>query len=242
MNMASRIASLPSAVTFGVMARAPLAGKCKTRLAATLGADAAARLYEAMLIDTLERLGQSALAMAPLSVRLVILAAPEHDGALRLRRLADLRWEIVTQRGADLGERLSNGLLDLARPGDLVCLTDSDSPTLPLEVLTSLATPRPSDAIVLGPCDDGGYYLIGMRSAEPRVFQGIPWSTPGVTDATRRACDRVGRPLEELRTWYDVDGHTDLERLARELHEQPERAPRTAEVLSQLMPASQRSS
>ena len=221
----------PSAITFGVMARAPIAGACKTRLGRSIGDAAAGRLYEAMLLDTLAMFATQRTSTFGLPTRRVLLAAPEHDGAALLRRLAPPSWEVVLQRGADLGARLSNALLDLTGDGHLVCLVDSDSPTLPLEALRPLAAPRPDNGVVVGPCEDGGYYLIGVRTPEPRLFEGIPWSTSGVMEATRCACRDRGLPLEELRTWYDIDARKDLDRLDRELRARPELAPRTAEVL-----------
>src|SRR5437867_3556031 len=94
------------------MARAPLAGKCKTRLARAIGEAAAARLYEAMLLDRLDMLSSDGLSALGVPIRRVVLVAPEHDGVAALRRLAP-RWEVIAQRGDDLGARLSNGLLAL---------------------------------------------------------------------------------------------------------------------------------
>lgn len=217
----------PSAITFGVMARAPHEGRCKTRLARAIGAAGAARLYEAMLLDTLDLLTAAKLAVP---TRYVVLAAPEHDGAAVLRRLSPAPWEIVVQRGEDLGERLANALQELAAPQNLVCLVSSDSPTLPPDALAPLALPRAENGVVAGPCEDGGYYLIGTMAPDAGLFEAIPWSTSEVMDATRRACAALARPLDELPIGYDIDEPADLERLSRDTRATG-RAPRTARAL-----------
>src|SRR5258708_13599038 len=97
-------------VTVGVMARAPLPGRCKTRLAPALGAEGASTLYRAMFLDTLDALDRLS------GVRKVVLAAPEDDGASILGTLAPSSWRVLAQRGRDLGERLANGFTDLGNP------------------------------------------------------------------------------------------------------------------------------
>ena len=225
-------------VTIGVMARAPVAGRCKTRLGRTIGAEGAARLYAAMLADRLA--AASALPFA----RRVVLAAPEDDGPAALRGLAPAGWEIIAQRGADLGARLGSAFGDLlgsvvdprgSGAAPLVCLVDSDSPALSLASLWPLlARPRARGVAVAGPCEDGGYYLLGMTSLEPGILRDIPWSTSGVMAATRQRCAALGLPLEELPLAYDVDEAADLNRLARDLSAAPALAPRTWEALRAL--------
>jgi rSAM/selenodomain-associated transferase 1 len=209
------------------MAKAPVPGTCKTRLARQLGESAAAQLYAAMLADRLE-----AVSAQPAGRR-VILAAPEEGGFSILRTLAPPDWEVVVQRGEDLGARLANAFRDLLRGNDLVCILDSDSPTLPLsELWPSLSAPRAPHSVMLGACEDGGYYLIGMRVLAPTVFEGIPWSTGAVAGATREKCRAVGLDVVDLVEWYDVDEGADLERLRRDLRDRPELAPRTAAFLA----------
>lgn len=214
----------------GVMARAPVAGRCKTRLARVLRAEPAARLYEAMLLDTIE-------ALSAMPARHVLLAAPEDDGVAMLRALAPSGWEVAAQHGDDLGARLTNALRDLCRERDLVCLMDSDSPTLPvLTIAEALSDPRcwQPGTVVVGPCEDGGYYLIGMSAVEARLFDDIPWSTPRVMAATRARCAELGLTLVELPMWFDVDEASDIERLAADLARDPTAAPRTAVVIGSL--------
>jgi rSAM/selenodomain-associated transferase 1 len=213
-------------LTVGVMARAPIPGQCKTRLFHRLDPVAAAALYEAMLLDTLD-------AMATISgTRLVVLAAPENDGFATLRGLAPREWDVVAQRGRDLGERLANGFVDLHEAGQPVVLVSSDSPTIPIEVLRS-ALPRfgGSRRALMGPAEDGGYYLIGLTVLELGILQGITWSTSLVAQQTRVRMRQLGLPWEELPMSYDVDTPSDLDRLRAELAESPHLAPRCARFL-----------
>lgn len=212
-------------IVVGVMARAPLPGRCKTRLARALGNERAAELYRAMLLDTLD-----AYAKLPVARR-VLLAAPENDGVQRLREVAPPSWEVVPQRGGDLGERLATAQAEL-RPG-AVLLVSSDSPNPPLRALCDSLTTWPSGSeVLLGPCDDGGYYLIGLPQPETRLFEGIPWSTGSVLEQTRARCRELSLPVRLLPPAVDVDEVTDVDRLRAELADAPTRAPHTARILS----------
>jgi glycosyltransferase A (GT-A) superfamily protein (DUF2064 family) len=98
-------------------------------------------------------------------------------------------------------------------------LIDSDSPTLPSCALRAAVTElgRPGERVVVGPSDDGGYYLIGMRRANPRVFERIAWSTKHVYAETVERVRESEMDLVELPKWYDVDDAATLAVLEREL-------------------------
>src|SRR5258706_7605665 len=98
-------------ITLALVARAPVPGRCKTRLVPALGAEGAARLYEAMLGDSFAALARVG------ATRLVLLAAPEEDGVAALRALAPPGWDVVAQSSGDLGARLARALLELAPAG-----------------------------------------------------------------------------------------------------------------------------
>ncbi|HEY8038990.1 MAG TPA: TIGR04282 family arsenosugar biosynthesis glycosyltransferase [Polyangiaceae bacterium] len=218
-------------VSLGVMARAPIAGRCKTRLASALGDAAAADVYRAMLLDSLDALARARPALG----RLVVMAAPEDDGVAVLRALAPEPWEILPQRGEGLGARLANAFRALGAGGDAVALVSSDSPTVSWgEVAGALARFGGERRAMMGPCDDGGYYLVALGSLELGILEGIDWSTPRVQDQTRQRCAALGLALDVLAPAYDVDDARDLERLRVELREHPGRAPRTAAVLRAL--------
>ena len=216
-------------VTLAVMARAPIEGRCKTRLAVSLGAAWATRFYEAMLLDTLERLGR-----LPVD-RHVVLAAPEDDGVALLEALVPAPWQVVVQEGEGLGERLRNGARALWGEGGAVALVSSDSPTVPtvglVDQLRSIAGQRRA---VFGPSEDGGYYLVGLGSLDADVFEGIPWSTSHTLEATLARCAILSVPVVLLPLGHDVDEAEDLERLQAELSVDASLAPRCSEVLRTL--------
>jgi uncharacterized protein len=102
-----------------------------------------------------------------------------------------------------------------------VCLIDSDSPTVPTEVFSRAVTAlaQPGDRVVLGPSQDGGYYLIGLKQAHRAVFEGVHWSTAAVYQETVEAVHKAGLELVELPLWYDVDDVDSLQVLKDELLE-----------------------
>jgi hypothetical protein len=169
--------------------------------------------------------------------RLVVLAAPEDSGAARLRAIVPAAWDVIEQEGDDLGARLANAMTTLGEGGDVVALASSDSPTAKMgpmrEALGALR--RPLRAL-LGPCEDGGYYLIALTTLAPGVFRGIRWGTPEVLGTTRARCRELSLELQELPPSYDIDEPSDVVRAKKELERDPERAPRTAALLANVCP------
>lgn len=253
-------------VRVAIMARAPVPGSCKTRLARTIGDGLAADIYRAMLLDTLaayetmtgEVHGMGAVAALdssdsaddpgqgdehPATVvdDLLVMAAPENDGLRALTSLVPRGWQVREQMGDGFEERLVHAVQSLSRPGadgqeeTLVILSGSDSPTVDLQSLRRfiLAHRRSQNQqrAVMGPCVDGGYYLIGVSGGDVRLLQDMPWSTDQVAPETRRRCAALSIQLTELPQGADVDVVEDLRRLQRELRQVPHRAPRTAELL-----------
>ncbi len=197
--------------TVAIMARAPVAGRCKTRLGKEIGFEQAASLYEAMLRDRIEAVD------AITEARRIVLVAPEDDGVRALGEMVRAPWQVWAQQGEDLGARLSHGfrsLLATAPPGELVCIVDSDSPLAPLGRAVDAARASTAD-VVLGTCDDGGYYLIGMRSLHEAALIDIPWSTSEVTRATHERGRALGFRVEDVAPSWDVDTRADVLRLAR---------------------------
>lgn len=129
-------------------------------------------------------------------------------------------FALISQRGDGFGERLVFAAEDILGCGfSAVCLIDSDSPTMPTRALRQAVQElaRPGERVVLGPSVDGGYYLIGMKRAEPRVFNRIAWSTESVYDETVERVRKANLELVELPRWYDVDDAATLAVLEREL-------------------------
>lgn len=194
-----------------VFARAPVAGEVKTRLIPALGAEGAAELYRRFLLDTLA--GAAALQTE------VIVAAAEETQVAAVRALVEgvcPKAQVVAQAGRDLGERMRSAFGCALDAGyQRVVIIGSDAPTLPWDRVR-LALAAEQD-LTLGPCHDGGYYLIGMRAAIPQLFAGIAWGGPTVLAETLRKAEQLHLTVSLLEPWYDVDTPQDLERLRAEL-------------------------
>ena len=105
-----------------------------------------------------------------------------------------------------------------ARGHGAVCVLNSDSPTLPTACLVQAAQNlMGGDRVVLGPAEDGGYYLLGMTALHEQLYGGITWSTDRVAAQTRAAAAAIGLPPHELPEWYDVDDRAALARLITDL-------------------------
>jgi len=210
-----------------VVAKEPSAGKTKTRLCPPLSAADAVALYTAFLLDTLELMGQVR------GVTPVIAHTPPQAGAY-FRRIAPAGFELVAQHGQDLGERLDNVLRHFLERGyGQAVVMNSDGPTLPQAILQSafVALDDPHTDVVLGPSEDGGYYLIGLKKPCAALFR-VAMSTATVREETLELARQQGLRVACLAPWYDVDTPEDLQRLAAELRTlPPDRAPRTRQWL-----------
>jgi rSAM/selenodomain-associated transferase 1 len=199
-----------------VVAKRPAPGQTKTRLCPPLTPRQASELYRCFLLDTLDLVArvdgvQGLVAYLPL------------DAQDYFRAVAPPGFACVPQQGAHLGERLDRALrLVLAQGYEQVVVMNSDGPTLPLRFLEDafrrLEDPRVD--VVLGPSDDGGYYLIGLKRPCSALFD-VTMSTPRVFEDTRARARESGLTLVCVPCWYDVDVAEDLERLAAELDAAP---------------------
>lgn len=212
----------------GVMARAPVAGSCKTRLLGAFDATWVAELYGAMLLDTLATLERLEAATQ------IVFLAPGEGAEAALAPLLPSGWQLVLQCGDDLGARIDHAFATMFERGaGCAVVSGSDAPTFRFEPLAeALSSMRErSGEVLLAPCDDGGYSLVALTRREPRLFASMPWSTSSVLAETRRRADASNLHTRELTTGYDVDEPADVSRLAEELRDAPQRAPRTARVL-----------
>jgi rSAM/selenodomain-associated transferase 1 len=204
-----------------VVARKPSPGSTKTRLCPPFTPESASEFYRCLLLDTL------ALAARLANVDHSVAYTPPNARPY-FEALSSDGFRLVAQRGVDLGERLNNALADhLALGYRRVAIMNSDGPTLPLPYLEEAFWALDGVDITLGPSHDGGYYLIGMRRPWPALFQGIAWSTPQVLPQTLAICRHLGLRVHQLPAWFDADVEADLERLHRELENDPESAPHT---------------
>lgn len=196
-----------------VMVKAPRAGAVKTRLVPPLSGAEAASLAASFARDTVE----AARRVAP---RVVVAYAPA-DGRGTLEALFEdegLLW--FEQRGEDLGARIESAASHAFSLGlGPVVIVGTDSPTLPrsfVETAVASLSNEESD-VALGPAEDGGYYLVGLRRFFPGLFGSVEWSTPRVYRQTARNAGRASLRVLELPRWYDVDTPEDLRRLRDEL-------------------------
>lgn len=221
------------------MAKAPQSGRSKTRLCPPLTPDQAASLSAAFLRDTTEN-----IVAASMHAPIVACAAyaPSGAEALIAHHLAPGTGLVLADGSApvpDGVEGFGRCLLQaiegmLAKGHAAACVLSSDIPTLPTRLLVAAAERllAPGDRGVFGACDDGGYYVLGLKQAHARLFSDISWSTQGVAEATRARAREIGLDLVELEPWYDVDDAASLARLAAETSGYP--APRTRAVLGRL--------
>jgi rSAM/selenodomain-associated transferase 1 len=236
-----RASGLDAATTcaIAIMAKAPEAGRSKTRLCPPLTAEEAAALSGAFLRDTADNLREAArhapiapyAAYAPLGSEARIAG---HVGAGTDLILAD-GSPPMPDRVEGFGRCLLHAVEGMiARGHAAACVLSSDSPTLPTRILVEAAERllAPGARAVLGASDDGGYYVLGLKTARPEMFADIAWSTETVAATTRERAREIGLDLVELDPWYDVDDAASLSVLLRE--SAGYRAPATAAVLGRL--------
>ena len=194
-----------------VVAKRPTPGQTKTRLSPPLTAEQAAGIYECFLLDTLDLVRQ-----VP-GVQPVVAYQPSEAQAYFAGLAPD--FEHIVQSGSDLGARLDNALTEYLRRGyQHVAIMNSDGPTLPLACLVAAFEHLAGDAeVVLGPAEDGGYYLIGLKRPAPRLLRGVRMSTPHAAADTLARAAEDGLEVALLPTWYDVDDAASLARLEAEL-------------------------
>ena len=209
------------------MAKYPVAGRVKTRLAAELGDETACALQRAFVLDLAERLRE-----LPYAVTWAFWppSAPfaELIGHGRCR----------PQSGKDLGERMAAAVeAELAEGATPVVVLGADVPHVDLACVRRAVLALAADAdVVLGPALDGGYYLIALRAAAPALFTGIAWGTDGVMRATLAQAARLGLRVELVPETFDVDQVADLARLRAAMGTPGVHLPRTRAVLDGLPP------
>ena len=193
-----------------IMAKSPLPNQVKTRMIPALDPSTASSLYHNFLLDKIEQVEN-------IDAHPFIAYTPE-NGADFFRSIIPPGFTLINQVGSDLGERLTNISNHLFRQGfKKISILDSDTPNLPPEYIQKGFERLDESDVILGPCEDGGYYLIGLRANHPQLFIGIPWSTPGVTELTIRKAQTSGLTICLLEKWYDIDTLEDLKHLKYDL-------------------------
>ena len=202
------------------MAKAPKPGYAKTRLCPPLSPDQAADLSGAFLRDITENI---ALASNDVPIQGCVAYAPVGAEALFDGHLASGTSLVLADGSPPMpsdvqgfGRCLLHAAQAMFELGfGAVCLLNADGPTLPTAFLVEAARAllAPGERAVLGPADDGGYYLLGMQRPHAHLFAEIEWSTSVVAATTRIRAASLGLDVVSLPTWYDIDDAAALERL-----------------------------
>jgi uncharacterized protein len=199
-----------------IMAKASIPGRSKTRLVPPLTVDEAAACNTAFVRDVADSIlaaaGQASIA------GYVAFGPPAFQRFFRERLPAEIG--LIEAWGPSIGESLVSAIAQLLQRGHRsAVVVNSDSPTLPpailLEAVEVLA--QPGNRAVLGPADDGGYYLLGLKQEQPRLFQDIAWSTEHVARQTLERAGELDLLIDILPRWYDVDDVGSLRLLQAEL-------------------------
>lgn len=201
----------------GIMFRIPEHGRVKSRLAREIGDEMTLWVYRDMLETTLKRVS----ALSSIADIYGFFTGMTSDDSWGYKDIP-----LIPQTGNDLGERIFNVALRLfyggttcggnmlKQPGryNKVIIIGVDSPDLPLEYIKEAFLRLEHFSVVIGPCEDGGYYLIGMVEPLEVMFKDIPWGTPEVLNRTLSILRGYGVSFDLLPEWYDID---DLKTLKR---------------------------
>ena len=218
-----------------VLAKPPLPGRAKSRLARAVGEGAAARLARAMLRDTWRAVDTLCAGAPELDARLAVTGPREAYPLLLPEPVT------VPQGGGDLGQRMARAAVEALAHGDTdrVLLLGTDCTGLPpTHVRRALALLDEAPA-VLGPLRDGGFWCLGLRAdaaplRDPRWLDALPWDRDATRGPVLERLAALGLRAAEAPSWFDVDHGADLERLEELLADAPERAPAVHRELTAL--------
>ncbi len=216
-----------------IFAKAPIPGQVKTRLCPPLTPDEAASLHGSVVLDMLER----SRGLSSMDRFVACFPSPDHVFFKILEERHGVR--LIAQTGEDLGARMASALADIFAQGYRRALViGTDLPTLPGSLFGEALALLDTHDLVLGPAQDGGYYLIGLRKPAPELFTGIPWSTDRVLALTQTKASAAGLKTALLQVRRDIDTVEDLTALLEDLGGAAgaklrggELSPRTAGVL-----------
>lgn len=186
--------------------KAPLPGTVKTRLQADIGVEKTVKIYKSFITEITSRCSRIK------GVDRFLGCAPSKDHDFLKEISGKYKMKLFNQRGNDLGKKIVNAFNDHFKKGYAkVVLIGSDSPTIPVKYISKAFNELERNDFVLGPCCDGGMYLIGAKEKiEPKVFQKIPWDTSNVLGLTLDKLFRLNIRFSLIPFWYDVDNNNDL--------------------------------
>jgi len=217
----------PATTALAIMAKAPRPGVVKTRLCPPLTPREAAALARGFLRDRIAQV------RGLRGARPIIAYSPPSERDSFERLAPD--FALMPQAGEDLGARMRSTLATLLGAGHRAAIAiGTDTPTLPASVLQHALDLIASGEVdlVLGPAEDGGYYLIGVRADHPTLFEEVSWSTAEVLAITLRRARAAGLRAACVSSCFDVDTPDDLTRLRAVLTESPHPAPATSRFLT----------
>ena len=184
-----------------IFLKAPRPGQVKTRLAKTIGAEAACAAYRHLTETVLGRI-------SPLS-GIHLRHAPD-DAFAEIQPWLRPGWRASAQGSGDLGERLQRAFSEAFNQGaERVVIIGSDCPTIAASDIEMAWAALAENEVVIGPATDGGYWLIGLRGPQPALFKDIVWSSSAVFRGTIERCNTAGLSVKLLRELADVDTETD---------------------------------
>lgn len=187
-----------------VFCKAPEPGRVKTRLAASIGDSAAAIVHERLALHCLNRLARAAIA----PVELWCAPGVGHDFFHRCA--AEFGLALKQQTGECLGQRMEQAFLNALSQSRNAVVVGTDCPALDSAYVRAAFAALEQQDAVLGPAEDGGYVLLGLRKPQPLLFSDMPWGTSQVLAKTR---SRLTGKVKELSTLWDIDDVDDLRRL-----------------------------
>jgi rSAM/selenodomain-associated transferase 1 len=191
-----------------IFAKAPVPGEVKTRLVPRLGEHGAAKLHERLLEDTVSKAVEARLAPVDL------WCSPDTGHPVFQAHAAESGVRLKSQSGGDLGERMLNAASDTLKQADSVLLIGCDCPVLSgLHLRQAIGWLESGIPAVVGPAEDGGYVLLGLRTAAAALFHDMEWGGDRVLEATRERMAVLGWAWRELETLWDVDQPADIDRL-----------------------------
>ncbi len=190
-----------------VFLKAPRSGEVKTRLAETLGADAARAAYRQLVETLLANLA---------SLHAVELCFAPPDASAEIKPWLRADWSACPQSGGDLGARLHAAFTEhFLSDAEQVVIIGSDCPDVTATDIEDAWLALTGHDVVLGPALDGGYWLVGLRAPQPGLFTAMPWSTDAVFAETMRRARESDLRIAVLRELADVDTVADWERWLR---------------------------
>ena len=185
-----------------IFVKNPEIGKVKTRLAATIGNEAALVIYQELLLHTV-----SVTERMPVNKFVFYSDHVEQEDVWNNKHY---RKEV--QEGVDLGERMKNAFASaFQKEYNKVVIIGTDCPDLNAEIIMNAFDHLQSDEIVIGPAEDGGYYLLGMKQVYSDLFENLQWSTNTVLSDTLKVCDELDLKYQLLPVLSDIDEERDLQ-------------------------------